>query len=265
MNTSTLLTEIIAIARQAGDALSNMFGQAHTYNVQYKADASPVTAADLKAHEIICQRLTLLTPEIPILSEENADISYAVRRKWKTYWLIDPLDGTRQFIQGKKDFTVNIALIENYRSVMGVIVAPMLGLCYYASLEQGAFKLTHDSPLAIKISKAAQDRIRIIISNRNREQLKHFTTAFADFELMTLASSLKFCLIAEGKADIYPRFGTTCEWDVAAGHCILECAGGKILDPQQQPLRYNTKASLHNPKFIAFGDGDPKWAKLLKK
>ena len=250
------LPEIIRIAREAGAAIMEVYrGE---FDVQRKDDNSPLTQADLAAHDIIETRLKALTSHLPILSEESADIPYSERRQWQTYWLVDPLDGTREFIKRNNEFTVNIALIDGDRPVMGVVYAPALDILYFAGKGFGTFRQAKDEP-ATRISARPLDTNRLIIAGSRShagERLKSFLERVGERlsppQSIPLGSSLKICLVAEGSADLYPRLGPTGEWDTAAGQAILEAAGGSVTDHSGRPLGYG-KPGFRNPPFIARG------------
>ncbi len=249
---------VVTVARQVGQKiLPFMSWGRDRLQIRYKRDKTLLTAADLSASRRVVQALTAIFPNIPVLSEEGKLENYAVRTAWQRYWLVDPLDGTRGFVNGLKEFTVNIALIEHGVAVMGVIYAPALDLCYYGAQGLGAFKQVNNEAPQESISSRALDwsdyRISLgrYVSNRN---FLHACRELPGCRVLHKNSSLKLCLLAEGRSDIYPRLGRTGEWDTAAGQCILEQAGGGIFDLEGQPLRYNTKVSLINPSFIALGD-----------
>jgi 3'(2'), 5'-bisphosphate nucleotidase len=259
-----LLDGVIDIAADAGRRIVEVYNQEFT--IQHKDDKTPLTEADMAAHDAIESGLPLLTPEIPILSEESAAISFSVRKKWQRYWLVDPLDGTREFIKRNGEFTVNIALIEDGTPVLGVILAPVTGMCYYGCRGHGAYKRTSDTPAQPIHTVSWQGRHIRVAGSRSHgsDAFNEFLSHFEDHELVVMGSSLKSCLVAEGKADIYPRFGRTSEWDTAAAQCIVEEAGGAIVDLNLQPLRYNTKESLLNPHFVVIGDTHHDWSHYLK-
>ena len=258
------LPQVIAIARQAGDAVMEVYRG--DIEVQRKLDRTPLTEADLAAHRVIEQGLRALTPQIAVLSEESAVVPYAVRRGWQRYWLVDPLDGTREFIKRNGEFTVNIALIEQGRPVLGVVFAPDQDLLYYACNGSGAYKTSGDGP-ATPIHARALDLHRITVAGSRShadERLQNFLRNLCAPELISLGSSLKICLVAEGKADVYPRLGPTSEWDTAAAQCVLEQAGGRLLDREGMALEYNSKESLLNPEFFARGATPHNWNQYLE-
>lgn len=245
----------MSIAQRAGAAILDVYCDPGSIEIKTKGDASPVTNADLKAHRIIKQALEKLTPDWPVLSEEEADIPYEERQSWDCYWLVDPLDGTKEFIKGNDEFTVNIALIEKGYTIVGIVHIPCAGVSYYAWKDGGAFKQKNDAdPIAIKSCDDPQEPLSIVTSRHHGSpQLKNLLSHVGEHHLMTYGSALKFCAVAEGKADLYPRFGPTSEWDTAAAQCIVEQAGGAVCDEQGQPFRYNQKHSLLNPAFFACG------------
>ena len=259
------LDGVIDIAIDAGHRIVEIYSQEFT--IQHKDDKTPLTEADMAAHDAIVAGLRALTPELPILSEESVQIPYAKRKTWSRYWLVDPLDGTREFIKRNGEFTVNIALIDGNSPILGVITTPVGGVIYYACKGRGAFKRL-PGKAAEPIHSSAWDggRIRVAGSRSHRsERFDAFVARFRGHELVVMGSSLKSCLVAEGKADVYPRFGRTSEWDTAAAQCIVEEAGGAVTDLQLRPLRYNLKESLLNPCFLVLGDPDHGWPDYLPR
>jgi 3'(2'), 5'-bisphosphate nucleotidase len=266
MNTSSYMAAVIAICRKAGDAIMQVY--AGEIDVQCKSDRSPLTQADLASHRIIEAGLGQLTPAIPVLSEESANIPYAVRSQWHQYWLVDPLDGTREFIKRNGEFTVNIALIQEDRPVLGVVYAPVMDLLYFAD-EHGAFK-QQDQQTAIAIQARALNMQSITVAGsrshadaRLQGFIKNIEKKLSPIKLISMGSSLKICMVAEGLADLYPRLGLTSEWDTAAAQCVLEKAGGSLVDTTGKPLLYNTKESLLNPEFFAAGATGYDWRQYL--
>ena len=263
-----LLNSVFEIAKLAGIAIMRVYKNEDDFQITLKADNTPVTIADLKAHDLIVEHLKKLTPHIPVLSEESADISFAERQTWTQYWLVDPLDGTKEFIDHTDEFSVNIALIENHEPVLGVIYAPALGIGYKAARGFGAFKCTQEDTheylqQAYNIEK--DHPLRVTVSRRHGVKSKQCLEAFGKHAIVPCGSALKFGLVAEGIADIYLRVGNTSEWDTAAGQCILEEAGGRVFDFQGNNLRYNTKDSLVNPEFLAINDLKKNWMDILVK
>ena len=251
------LKEAVLLAKEAGAVIMNYYGlTSDAMGVTRKSDNTLLTEADLQANEILHNGLQQLTPTIPILSEEGIAIPYKQREKWPCYWLLDPLDGTRGFVDRRDEFTVNIALIEHHKPVLGVVYAPVLKTCYFALHDHGAFKQELDGDSKpIHTNPIDWNSFTVLLghylgSNRLPDLLKDVSGC----RIARVNSSLKFCLIAEGKGDVYPRLGDTSEWDTGAAQCVLEQAGGTIVDLQGEVLRYNTKESLLNPAFVALGD-----------
>ena len=259
----SVLKDIVELAEEAGRGIMEVYDRGFT--VEHKDDRSPLTEADLAAHHAIIDGLTRLTPGVPVLSEESESIPYAERSRWHDYWLVDPLDGTREFIKRNGEFTVNIALISDHQPVLGVIYVPVSGVCYFASRGGGAFRQEPASPAeVVRVRKWEGGSITIAGSRSHRDtSFDRFLEQFEDHKIISMGSSLKSCLVAEGKADLYVRLGPTSEWDTAAAQCIVDEAGGGLSDTAMQPLRYNTKASLLNPNFIVYGDARHDWLKYL--
>ncbi|MCW9025617.1 MAG: 3'(2'),5'-bisphosphate nucleotidase CysQ [Gammaproteobacteria bacterium] len=257
-----LLDKVIKIAYQAGKGIMEAYD---CFSVESKSDCTPLTEADLAAHRVIEASLQALTPGIPILSEESRPPSYPERSQWKRYWLIDPLDGTREFINRNGEFTVNIALIEGNEAVLGIVYAPVVGSLYYAAKGEGAFKKSClDAPVRIKVRECCPEKVVIAGSRSHHgEEFKQFVANLPDCRIIPMGSALKSCLVAEGKADIYARLGPTSEWDTAAAQIIVEEAGGLITDTHMRPLSYNTKDELLNPHFFVFGDKSRDWSQFL--
>ena len=260
-----LLPEVTALARRAGEAILEVYNRVGGYEVGDKADDSPLTTADIASHEIIDRGLRELRPDLPILSEESSEVPYSERASWRTYWLVDPLDGTREFIKRNGEFTVNIALIEDGVPVLGVVHAPVIETDYYAARDVGAWKRVGDQPArAIHVQPVPADRIRVAGSRSHAgDRLAGFLDRLGEHELRPMGSSLKSCLVAEGEADLYPRLGPTSEWDTAAAQAVVEAAGGHVTDTAMRPLRYNQEDSLLNPEFFVFGDDSRDWSQYL--
>lgn len=253
---ASLLSDVIQLAHTAGEAILTVYRR-DDFNTRAKADQSPLTDADMAAHHCILAGLQTLTPGIPVLSEESQDIDTEDRLQWQRYWLVDPLDGTKEFVNRNDQFTVNIALIEAGIPVLGVLYAPALGLTYSAAQRKGAYKQDKDAaPVRIRVQPQVKEPLHIAAS---RSHTNAITARFFDqlgeqwetIKVIPMGSALKFGLVAEGLAHFYPRFGPTMEWDTAAAQCIVEQAGGHVLTWQGRPLRYNTQASLLNPYFFA--------------
>lgn len=254
-----LTATVVDIAREAGGRILQVYET--DFAVERKDDKSPLTQADLAAHNVITSRLGKLEPHYPVLSEESAEMSFEQRAAWDCFWLVDPLDGTREFVKRNGEFTVNIALITKHSPVLGVIYVPVSATTYYAARGQGAFKQDADGQThRIHVRSLPDDRITVAGSrSHGNDATRAFIGRLGDVEMISIGSSLKTCLVAEGRADVYPRFGPTSEWDTAAAQCVVEEAGGHLTDTELKPLRYNTKASLINPHFIVFGDSHRNW------
>jgi 3'(2'), 5'-bisphosphate nucleotidase len=237
-----LLPRVTAIARDSGRGVMAIYQNLHP-QVEYKLDHSPVTQADLVSHHILLNGLAGLTPDWPIVSEEAVEVSFEERKCWRHFWLIDPLDGTKEFLDRTGEFTVNIALIEEDQPVLGVVYAPMLDKLYFAARGIGSYRMDGEVTTTIKVAPAG--RTRMVVSRHHGSELDS-----AQGECLVMGSSLKFCLIAEGAADVYPRNGPTMEWDTAAAQCILEEAGGSVTDLEGNRMRYN-KHVLRNSGFVA--------------
>ena len=256
------LEPVCAIARAAGSRILDIYERGFT--VEAKADKSPLTEADRAAHELIVARLPELAGDIPVLSEESAASEYDKRASWKRFWLVDPLDGTKEFINRNGEFTVNIALIDNGRPVLGVVYVPVLAQTYFACLGQGAFKQKgQNAAQPIRVRRYGGSR-PIVVASRSHagKETEAMLKSLGEHDVVSMGSSLKFCLVAEGTADIYPRLGPTMEWDTAAAQCVVEAAGGRVTDLDRQPLAYN-KRSLLNPWFLVSGAGDYDWYRHL--
>lgn len=243
-----MLDNVKAIARDAGNAIMTVYQRANV-EVQHKNDNSPVTQADLAAHHVICEGLRALPTQYPILSEESCDIRWAERRQWSRYWLVDPLDGTKEFIKRNGEFTVNIALIENGEPILGVVYAPVLEAMYTGERDRGAF--LNDQPINVTAEAPATLRVVGSRSHPSPDTLDWLKALDKPYRLIPMGSSLKLCRIAEGEADLYPRLGPTSEWDTAAAHAVLSAAGGEVVTLEGEPLRYNQKDDYLNPHFIA--------------
>jgi 3'(2'), 5'-bisphosphate nucleotidase len=262
---SELLPEVCKIAAAASQRILAVYNS--DFSVLEKQDSSPLTEADLASNAEICAGLQRLTPEIPVLSEESVTVPFAERSQWQRYWLVDPLDGTKEFVKRNGEFTVNIALIEGNHAVLGVVDVPVTGAVYYAAREVGAFKVASAGATPQRISAKKLDLSKIVVSgsrSHGGEALEKFTNTLpGKVELISKGSSLKLCLVAEGAADIYPRFGLTSEWDTAAAQCVVEQAGGIVTDLQFQPVLYNAKEDILNPYFLVIGDASYDWRSRL--
>lgn len=276
MSDERLLNIALESAKKAGVEVMKHYRD-KSFTAELKADESPVTSADIAANDILMDQLRTLTPDIPIISEEVGTVSLAQRKNWSKYWLLDPIDGTGEFIIGSGDFAVNIALVENGWPSIGVIHAPDHHLTYYAQTHLGAFKEGNvqdvdkkeiiQSSYQIHVADYQEKRrIKVAISRRQQLHLMgQYLNDEYDYDHVALGScSLKNCLIAEGGADCYLRVGVTGEWDTGASQCILEQAGGTIINSEFNPLTYNTRESLLNPDFLSLGNQNIPWQDVIK-
>lgn len=258
----SLLPDIVALARVAGREILWIYDG--DVAVWRKSDDSPLTAADLAAHHRLMDGLARLTPQLPRLSEEGADIPFAERQAWSRYWLLDPLDGTREFVKRNGEFAINIALIDAGRPVLGVVHAPVLATTYYAAVGAGAWKQVGSAPPISLRTVPTRKPPRLLTSrSHGSPALQMLMTRLPPHETLNIGSALKFGLVAEGGADLYPRLGPTAEWDTAAGQCVVEEAGGIVTDIAGSPLRYNTKESLINPHFLVAGEIGYPWQQYV--
>ena len=250
-----LLTEIEAIARDAGDAIMTVYRSGFTVDV--KSDDTPVTEADTAAEEIILRALKQLTPDIPVVAEEEVAANGVPKNVGGRFWLVDPLDGTREFLMHNDEFTVNIALVRTQQPVLGVVHAPAKRLTFAGGTKIGATRNVNGEAMPIAIRRPPAAGLTVVASRRHGSaaQLKHFLEERSVAERINCGSSLKFCLVACGEADLYPRFGPTMEWDTAAGHAVLTAAGGRVTTPDGAALCYG-KPGFRNPHFIAWGNLD---------
>jgi len=259
-----LLAEVTDISRRAGYAIMDIYRQG--IEVMHKADDSPLTQADLASHHIIVNGLAELTPGIPCLSEEDSAIAFATRSAWNEYWLIDPLDGTKEFIKRNGEFTVNIALIRNHEPVLGVVHIPVSGESFRGADGLGAQRIDDVGVAStIHVRKPGTGPLVVVGSRSHANpELESYLAQLGEYELISMGSSLKFCVVAEGKADFYPRLGPTSEWDTAAAHAVVAAAGGKVVTLDGQPLRYNLKDSLLNPEFLVIADDGRDYVNVFK-
>lgn len=247
------------IARSAGHAIMEVYSG--EFSVELKDDRSPLTVADTAANEAIVSGLAEVTPDVPVLSEESVTPDFDARSRWQRYWLVDPLDGTKEFIKRNGEFTVNIALIERHVPVLGVVYAPALDAMYAGLVGTGAWLEDRGAAARpIRVSRPTGHTIRVVGSRSHASPaLAAWLEQLGPHEIRPMGSSLKICLVAAGEADVYARLGPTSEWDTAAAHAVLLAAGGGMMDTAGQPLRYNTREELLNPHFIAYGDPDRDW------
>jgi len=253
-----IINNIIDLSRQAGSAIMEVYRT--EFDIYTKEDIrkdeiyiSPITQADMRANTIITEGLEKLIPDVPVLSEEGQNIPFNERSKWDSYWLVDPLDGTKEFVNNNDEFTVNIALIENNQPVFGVVYAPALKKLYFGSSEKGSFKLNEgDIITPISVNSQVTNPVQIAVSRSHPSvKMDSFISQFDKYDLHPMGSSLKICSVSDGTVHFYPRLGPTMEWDTAASHAIIRAAGGELINIEtNQPLEYNKK-DLLNPEFIA--------------
>ncbi|MBI1227682.1 MAG: 3'(2'),5'-bisphosphate nucleotidase CysQ [Bacteroidetes bacterium] len=255
-NYINLIPELLEITRKAGEAILEIYHSDADFGVEAKSDDSPLTRADRAANEVICRGLEALPIQFPIISEENKLLPYDVRRNWKQCWLVDPLDGTKEFIKKNGDFTVNIALVENGEVVLGVVGIPAQDELYWAVKGKGAFLIKNREEQSITAAKFSQmDAALNIVASRSHltPDTEAFIAKYNSPNIVSRGSALKFLLLAKGEAHVYPRIAPTMEWDTAAAQIVLEEAGGKVLVYETgEPLRYN-RENLLNPSFVGYG------------
>jgi 3'(2'), 5'-bisphosphate nucleotidase len=256
-----LLAPVLAIAERAAEQILAVYDNAVG---ESKADLSPITEADRRANRVIVEGLARLTPHLPVVSEESDLAPYETRRAWPRYWLVDPLDGTREFLAHNGEFTVNIALIDHGLPVLGVVQAPVRATAWAGIRGAGAWRSERGVQSTIRAASSAASPPRVLASRSHRgDSLDRYLARLGPHELIGIGSSLKICLIAEGAADIYPRLGPTYEWDTAAAHAVLDASGGTLTDLEGTPLAYNTRADLLNPHFLAYADRGRDWHAAL--
>ena len=262
-NLQGLIGPVTEIAISAGNRILEIYET--DFEIETKADESPLTAADKAAHNEIVAALAELTPDIPVLSEESDEITWEERSQWKEYWLIDPLDGTKEFIKKNGEFTVNIALIQGHQAVLGVVHVPVKNRSFFGCKDGGAFECTPDGATkAISVTTPVQKPVRVVGSRSHRGELVDaYLAKLGEHVMVSMGSSLKLCLIATGEADVYPRLGLTSEWDTAAAQAVVESAGGKVIQTNGEPLMYNAKEDILNPFFLVYGDAAVDWTSYL--
>lgn len=268
---------LLDLCRDAGERICDHYNAPGAGDYQAKVDDSPLTQADLDSHDLLMAGLAALDPNAPVLSEESAPQEMAQRRQWRRYWLVDPLDGTKEFLARTGEFTINVALIEDHRPVLGVLYVPLERAAYTGIPGSGAFRYEQAmdgswSRRALVTRKLEQDAVLTLLASRRhtgprlRGCLDWLDTHWGAVQRLGSGSALKFCQLAQGNGDFYPRFTPCCEWDTAAGQALLEAAGGKLVGLDGQPLRYNCRESLLSPNFYAFGDpSHALWQQLLRE
>lgn len=265
MELQQFIEPVVEMAIESGDAILEVY--ATDFDVQEKDDSSPLTQADMASNRRIEQGLRALTPNIPVLSEESALPAFAERSQWETYWLVDPLDGTKEFVNRNGEFTVNIALIEKNRPVFGVVHIPVHNKTYFGCAGYGAeLRDAGAESRKIRVAEKSAEPVRVVGSrSHGGSSLDEFLENLGEYEMHPMGSSLKFCLIAEGAADIYPRLGPTSEWDTAAAQAVVEQAGGSVVTLDGKPLSYNCKSDILNPHFLVVGPEDRDWLGMVQK
>jgi 3'(2'), 5'-bisphosphate nucleotidase len=259
----SLIDPVIALAEKAGQAILQVYSS--DFEVQSKDDESPLTQADLASHHCIVAGLEKLTPGMPVISEESGLPDFDERSRWSRYWLIDPLDGTKEFVNRNGEFTVNIALIDNHRPVFGVVHVPVQNKTYIGCEGYGAERRDADGQAqSIRVATSSASPVRVVGSRSHRgASLDAYLENLGESDMVPMGSSLKFCVIAEGGADLYPRLGPTSEWDTAAAQAVIEQAGGRVVTLDGKPMKYNTKSDMLNPFFFVIGAADRDWLALL--
>jgi 3'(2'), 5'-bisphosphate nucleotidase len=262
LDLAQLAPQVVQLAERAAAAILTVYES--DFAVEHKDDRSPLTAADLAAHRILVEGLAALVADVPVLSEESAGIAWATRSRWSRYWLVDPLDGTREFVKRNGEFTVNVALIEDHRPILGVVQTPVGGELATAWRGGGTW-IGKPGAKARRVTTRKRSAPLVVAGSRSHasERETELLARLGHCTKLPLGSSLKFMRIAAAEADLYLRLGPTSEWDTAAGQCVLEEAGGVVLDLRAEPLRYNTRDSLINPDFVAIGDAAADWSALF--
>jgi len=258
-----MLVQVRQAVAEAGSAILDVYADPASFETELKQDDSPLTAADKAANNILVKALEALTPDIPVLSEESVHAPWGTRKHWDRCWVVDPLDGTREFLKRNDEFTVNVALVEHHRPILGVVYAPALDRWFFAAQGQGAWRKDGErEPVAIHVGDKIADRPWQVVGSRshNTPEVDAFVERLGDAEMVAMGSSLKLCLVADGSADVYPRLGPTSEWDTCAAQAVVEEAGGQVLNAESgQPLTYNARETLLNPHFIVCARPDPDW------
>jgi 3'(2'), 5'-bisphosphate nucleotidase len=260
---NSLIDPVVALAEDAGRAILEVYST--DFEVQSKGDESPLTQADLASHHCIVAGLEALTPGMPIISEESGLPEFEERSQWDRYWLIDPLDGTKEFVNRNGEFTVNIALIDHQRPVFGVVYVPIQDRTYLGCEGYGAERRNPDGSVdSIQVAATSGSPVRVVGSRSHRgASLDAYLKNLGECDMIAMGSSLKFCVVAEGGADLYPRLGLTSEWDTAAAQAVVEQAGGSVVTLDGKPMKYNTKEDILNPFFFVIGASDKDWLALL--
>ena len=258
------IPELLRACEQAADAILEVYQRAD-FEVEQKSDHSPLTAADLASHQLLTAALKRLTPDIPVLSEESAEITYAERKHWPRLWVVDPLDGTREFIKRNGEFTINIALVENQQAILGVIAVPVEATAYTGICRHGARRWRKYRQAETIHTRTPCPQQPTILGSRSHGNaaveayFRQLDQQIGPYQRIGAGSALKFCRVAEGSADFYPRLGPTSEWDTAAGQALVEAAGGRVWLADGRPMIYNARESLLNDSFLVAGDPAADW------
>ncbi len=263
MDLGKLVVEVRKAVVDAAAEILQIYADPKRFETEHKSDDSPLTAADVAANKLIVARLQELTPHIPILSEESKQAPWTERRHWQECWVVDPLDGTREFLKRNDEFTVNVALVRDHKPILGVVYAPALQHWYWAAEGEGAwYQKGQQVPVTIQVADKPADRPWKVVGSRshNTPEVDAFVERLGQAEMVAMGSSLKLCLVADGSADVYPRLGPTSEWDTCAAQVIVEQAGGQVVNAETgEALTYNARESILNPFFIACARPDPTW------
>ena len=263
MDLKKTLDRVRSAVAEAGAEILRIYSDPDRFDTERKADDSPLTAADLAANKLLVARLQELTPGIPILSEESKQAPWHERRHWQQCWIVDPLDGTKEFLKRNDEFTVNVALVREHQPILGVVYAPALQKWYFAARHEGAWRQEGSGVMdRIHVADRPVGRPWRVVGSRSHStpEVDAFVQRLGQAELVSMGSSLKLCLVADGSADVYPRLGPTSEWDTCAAQAVVEQAGGQVLDAGTgEPLTYNARESVLNPHFIVCGQPDPTW------
>ena len=270
MDKRVLAEKLTALCAEAGVAIVAIYNATQPVSVEYKSDDSPLTAADRRAHDIIVSGLQVMTPDWPVLSEEQELPDFELRKSWSRYWLVDPMDGTREFVERTGEFTINVALIEQGVATLGVVYLPLEKIAYIGIPEQAfAVKAENHRQTSLRVSTVGQSASLTVLSSSRYQGEKlercilYLAEHFGDVERLPAGSALKFCYLAEGRGDISPRFSPCCEWDTAAGQAVLEAAGGSLVDLEFNPLRYNQQSSIMSPNFYGLARTGTNWKEIL--
>ncbi len=263
MDLRKTLEKVRGAVAEAGAEILRIYSDPDRFDTRHKEDHSPLTAADVAANKLLVARLRELTPAIPILSEESKQAPWHDRKHWEQCWVVDPLDGTKEFLKRNDEFTVNVALVRDHKPILGVVFAPALQKWYFAARHEGAWRQIGGGVMdRLHVAEKPADRPWKVVGSRSHgtPEVDAFVARLGEAEMVAMGSSLKLCLVADGSADVYPRLGPTSEWDTCAAQAVVEEAGGQVLDAETgEPLRYNARESVLNPHFIVCARPDPAW------